>query len=386
MMIKKYVVDDVREALIRGKYELGKDAFILSTKTIKVGKWFNPFKKEQYEVLVGMKREEEKPAEKPVKEKEVEPTRELVKEVVSELQAKPTDLENNIEELKKHMDIDQKSGKNIGIDRKILNATLEANPFFENAEGYIVNQLLPFSKFLLKEGEALSVKEKADFLKYAYRGNCFENKVESKKINVFVGPTGVGKTTAIAKIASIKVIDEGKSVALITLDTHKIGAIDQLKSYSEILDIPFGVVNNQEDLQRKIKEFQDCDVILIDTLGTSQNNREQLEIINNYISVIEDKNVFLTFSISTNEDVMDAILKEYRLFRYDGMVLTKFDELVNLKNLWHIIQVAGKPAQYFSYGQTVPDNFKTATLENIISYGEYVIESNVNIKNITNIR
>lgn len=335
MIIKKYIVDDIKEALVRAKYEMGKDAIIIGQRNIKVGKWYNPFKKNKVEVTLAIEeslREVPRPKE-PIKEElEAEKPRYLLKDLV------------------------------------------EKNPMFKNANDRIKEQLVGYCKLYLKESEYLLKDEIVDFINAAFKDNCFQKKQDLEKVNVFIGPTGVGKTTTIAKIAAYEYLINKKKVGLITMDTYRIGAVEQIRTYANILGIPCEVVQEPKEMNEKLQKLQDCDIILVDTLGTSQRNKEKLEDIEKHLQDIENKNTYLVLSMSTDKETTTSILNRYKQLEYDALILTKFDEINSFTNVWNMMEINPYPVQYFCYGQDVPDDIKVATLENLIAYSEEIYQ------------
>ena len=341
MIIKTYTVDNMKEAIVRATYELGKDAIIISQQEVKVGKWYNPFKTKKVKVTFAL--EEGSSPKIGVKETSGENTQEA-------------------EEVKKE--------KKYSIEELI-----ERNPMLKNTNERIRGQLLGYLKLNMKDENDLTEKEIIDFMKLAFKENCFERKLRARKTNVFVGPTGVGKTTTIAKIAAQETLVNKKKVGLLTIDTYKIGAVEQLRTYSEILKIPFEVAHHPDEMKNKLEKLKDCDVILIDTLGTSQRNKEKLHDINAYLDNIKNKtNRFLVLSVSTDIETTNSIFEKYKVLDYNGLILTKFDEVTNFNNLWNIIEHNNYPVQYFCHGQDVPDDIEKATLENLIAYSEEIYE------------
>lgn len=342
MIVKKYIVDDMKEALIRAKYELGKDAIIISQREIKVGKWYNPFKKKKIEVTLAIE-ESLRQVPRPAVEIVEEPFQsEIVEEVI-----KP---------------------------KYLLKDLVEKNPMFRNANDRIKDQLVGYCKLYLKESEYLLKNEIVDFINSAFRDNCFQKKEDLKRINVFVGPTGVGKTTTIAKIAAQEYLMNKKRVGLMTMDTYRIGAVEQIKTYANILGVPCEVVREPEEMEEKLHNLRYCDIILIDTLGTSQRNREKLGDIEKYFQHIEERNTYLVISMSTDRETTQSILNKYKQLEYNALILTKFDEISSFTNFWNMIDMNPYPIQYFCYGQDVPDDIKLATLDNLISYSEEIYQ------------
>lgn len=328
MIIKKYIVNDMKEAIVRAKYELGADAIIISQRFVRDGKWYNYFKKRRLEVTVA------------------------VEEKLAMTSAKVED-------------------KSIDVINYDYSETIETGEIYEKASDMVKKKLMSYCQLHEKDEQSLTVIEKKDFINLALKDNCFEKRLELDKINIFIGPTGVGKTTTIAKIAAKEQLVNKKKVGLITIDTYRIGAVEQLKTYANILDIPFEVANCPKEMLQKINKLRYCDIILIDTLGTSPKNQEKLEDIKKYLDAIDLKtNNYLVLSVSTDRDTILSVLDRYKLLNYDGLVLTKFDEVSVLTNFWSIIENNTLPVQYFCYGQDVPDDIEDATLDNLLEYIE----------------
>lgn len=357
MIVRTYVVDNMKEALIRAKYELGKDAVIVNQREIKVGKWYNPFKKTKLEVTV-VKEDEDLEVSASKLEKEVKRERSLTEELFGDNPDRVLERSDS-EEL---IDVFEEN-------------IIKTNRIFTGLEKEAMEKLVGYYRLnSIDSKEELEDEEIINFLNHIYKDNCFDKKLPLARINKFVGPTGVGKTTTIAKIAAHEHIMNQKKVGLITMDTYRIGAVEQLKTYGNILGIQCEVVMEPAEMIEKIELLDDCDLILIDTLGTSQNNKEKLEDIDEYFQEIdEDINTYLTISMSTDSDIMLSILDKYKKLNYQGVILTKLDELISLKNLWKFIENNSQPVEYFCYGQDVPDDIKEASLKNIISYAEEII-------------
>ncbi len=333
MIIKTYTTENMKEAITRASYELGKDAVIINQQEIRVGKWYNPFKKKKLQVTFAL-------------EEETSP-----KEIKKEPKEKKKEKKYSVEEL------------------------IEKNPMFKNVSDRIRGQLLGYLKLNMKDETELSSEEVVDFLKIAFKDNCFENKLRFRKTNVFVGPTGVGKTTTIAKIAAHESLVNKRKVGLLTIDTYRIGAVEQLKTYAEILKLPFEVAHKTSEMEEKLDNLKSCDMILIDTLGTSQRNMEKLNEIDAYLENIRLKtNKFLVLSVSTDIETTNSIFENYKKLDYNGLILTKFDEVTNFSNLWNIIEHNKYPVQYFCHGQDVPEDIEKATLENLIAYSEEIYD------------
>lgn len=344
MIIKRYIVNDMKEALIRAKYELGQDAVIISQRMVRTGKWYNIFKKKELEVTVAL--EESKVPSTDVEENEV----------------KAKAIEKKTEKIS--------SDKDESLN-KLLLENIEADSFYKNSSMKVKKQLINYCKLYEKDSHHLSSEEKKDFFNIVLKETGFDKRVHLAKINVLVGPTGVGKTTTIAKLAARESLLNKKKVGLITMDTYRIGAVEQLKTYSNILSIPFEVVNNPDDMLEKVRLLSDCDIILIDTLGTSPKDFNKIKEIKTHLQPIGGNiNTYLVFSISTDKDTIMAILQKFKDLDYDALIITKLDEVSNMSNLWYFLENNSSPIQFFCHGQDVPDDIQEATLDNIFEYCE----------------
>lgn len=364
MIIKTYTVENMKEAIVRASYELGKNAVIISQQEIKVGKWFNPFKKKMIQVTFALEEE----GDPKISREPVSPPVEAREEAGGESLEEDRQVELEVEENNA-----PKADAEIEEEKHSVEELIERNPMLKNTSDRIKDQLLGYLKLNMKDENNLSSEEIVDFMEIAFKDNCFQRKLRVRKTNVFLGPTGAGKTTTIAKIAAQESLVNKKKVGLLTIDTYKIGAVEQLKTYSEILKLPFEVVHHPDQMQDKLYKLRDCDVLLVDTLGTSQRNREKLDDIKLYLDNIKNKtNRFLVLSVSTDVETTNSIFEKYKHLDYNGLILTKFDEVTNFKNLWNIIEHNEYPVQYFCHGQDVPDDINAATLENLIAYSEEI--------------
>ncbi|MBQ8596563.1 MAG: flagellar biosynthesis protein FlhF [Lachnospiraceae bacterium] len=181
------------------------------------------------------------------------------------------------------------------------------------------------------------------------------------KVVFFVGPTGVGKTTTIAKIASKFSVEGGKKVALLTADTYRIAAAEQLRTYANILEVPFRVIYSVEEVEQALKDFKDYDFILVDTAGHSHQNEAQKEAMNGFIHSVDgkaEKEVFLVLSATTKYRDLIGIADSYTAITDYKLIFTKLDETTTLGNLLNLKLHTGAPLSYVTCGQNVPDDIE----------------------------
>jgi len=173
----------------------------------------------------------------------------------------------------------------------------------------------------------------------------------------FLGPTGVGKTTTIAKLSSRFVFNDGAKVGLVTADTYRIAAVEQLKTYAEILGIDITIVYNAVDLQDILPKMESfSDVVLIDTAGRSHKNAEAVKDLTELVNVRPDAKKFLVLSLTTKYDDLLSIVRAYSEFADFDIIFTKADETLYFGTILNICYLTGKKAVYITNGQNVPDD------------------------------
>jgi flagellar biosynthesis protein FlhF len=182
-----------------------------------------------------------------------------------------------------------------------------------------------------------------------------------------VGPTGVGKTTTLAKIASEALLKRGLKVGLINVDSYKVAAFDQLATYAKILNVPFRQAGSIEDLNAAISDFKSLDLILIDTTGRSQKDPDSLSAMNDLISGISGLQTQLVVSATTRDVELYDIAKRFSVFHPQGLIVSKLDEATLFGGLYNVSQKSKLPLLYFTTGQRVPEDIEEASKERLVS-------------------
>lgn len=188
-----------------------------------------------------------------------------------------------------------------------------------------------------------------------------EEEEKGPKVLFFVGPTGVGKTTTIAKIASSLRVEKRKKVVLLTADTYRIAAAEQLRTYANILEVPFRVVYTAQEITNALQDFSEYDYILVDTTGHSPSNEAQREGMSELIHSVETtakKEVFLVLSASTKYRDLMKIADTYKEITDYKLIFTKLDETSTLGNIFNLKMYTGASVSYVTYGQNVPDDIE----------------------------
>lgn len=197
------------------------------------------------------------------------------------------------------------------------------------------------------------------------------------RIVVFMGPTGVGKTTTIAKIASEYAMVEQKRVALLTADTYRIAAAEQLRTYANILEVPFRVIYTEEEVRDAIRDFKDFDYIFIDTAGHSHQNEKLLENMKKLLAAVAEageQQAFLVLSATTKYRDLQKIAASYKEIVEYQLIFTKLDETVTLGNLLNMKLYVDTPIAFITCGQNVPDDIERfnpqKTVKQLLSTGK----------------
>ncbi|NEX01000.1 flagellar biosynthesis protein FlhF [Pseudobutyrivibrio sp. NOR37] len=193
------------------------------------------------------------------------------------------------------------------------------------------------------------------------------------KVVFFIGPTGVGKTTTIAKIASKFKVEEGKKVGLITADTYRMAAANQLQTYANILGVPLNVIYSADELldtvKKQTRENEDLDVILVDTIGFSHRNEEQKSDTNKLISALSDyydSEVYLVLSATTKYKDLIDIADAYMEFTDFNLIFTKLDETNCLGNIFNLKLYTKANLSYLTVGQNVPDDIEIVNAQKLV--------------------
>lgn len=182
-----------------------------------------------------------------------------------------------------------------------------------------------------------------------------------------VGPTGVGKTTTVAKIASQAIRGRNLSVGLINLDTYKVAAFDQLATYAKILNVPFRSASGAEDLKAAIADFSGLDLILIDTAGRSQRDPEALKEMEQLLNSVPGVQSHLVLSSTTRDTELYDMASRFSLFHPQGLIVSKLDESTIHGAIYNLSQRVKLPLLYFTTGQRVPEDIEEASRERLVS-------------------
>lgn len=382
MIIKRYIVRNMNEAMTRIRYELGKDAVIISQRKIKKPGLMGFFSKKVIEVTAAVennKNKEEDMAESieaikklmkqdgtmdkadiaiPKKEKlTVLREKEISIPESSVEQGKQVDLYKEMQEMKNMLG--NILGKSQGSAETGVKSDLTLKLEDNDVNDKVIKKILSDMEILTED---LEDKEKA---RHAIESMIFESDVKMEGSVVLVGPTGVGKTTTIAKLAGRLSLLEKKKVGLITIDTYRIGAVEQLKTYADIMNIPFKVVFTIKEMEAAVEAMSDCDVILIDTTGRSSKNAMQISELRAFVEKVNTDNIHLVISCTTKNKDIYSIVEGYKQLKYNNVIITKLDETQSYGSIINILETAKKPVSFITTGQNVPDDIRKPSTKEI---------------------
>jgi flagellar biosynthesis protein FlhF len=377
MQIKKFVAPTMKEALELTKKELGNNAVIIKSNRVKTGGLLNYGKKDAVEILAAVD-SGTKPAvsqmslcrtARPVITK---PAASIGTSIQTYSQSKNDNalvmFQTDLDELK----------QDVAHVTSMLK--YQAVPALPQNLQYVMKQLLD------NEVDAQITRTLVEEIHTELLGTDFQDlrliisvllkKIGSKilvasdkpktdgtpRVVMLIGPTGVGKTTTIAKLAANQKLINKKKVALISSDTFRIGAIDQLKTFAGIAEIPLTVVYTPVDMKSAIRTYQDMDIIYIDTIGRSQRDTAKLKDMVGFVQGTRPDETHLVLSVTTRlKDLLD-VAKRYELLKYNRILLTKVDETTSLGIILNLGEHIHMPISYITTGQNVPEDIERATV------------------------
>lgn len=383
MIIKKFQGKTEKEATEAAKKELGDGVVVMNVKEVKRKGLFAFLKAPIVEVTVALEEEPDRalpvrktavnPAAssgtgegtgkfKDVKDHKTEAIEEKLESLQSliEKQLQISEPEKESEEEKTAGEAEEKPEDSNVRFLKLLYHTMLENEINEKYANQIIDELDSVLKPNMPIDYMLSNVYQKMILKFGQSEGIVEPG-KGPKIIFFIGPTGVGKTTTIAKIASRYAVEEKKKIALFTTDTYRIAAAEQLRTYANILEVPFRVIYSVEEMQQGIEEFKGFDYIFMDTAGHSHQNVKQREAMNDFIQAVDEKlekEVYLVVSATTKYKDLISIADAYCGMTDYKLIFTKLDETTSLGNLLNLKLHTGAPLSYVTCGQNVPDDIE----------------------------
>ena len=367
MQVKRYEAANIREALGKIKSDLGPDAIVLSTKRL-------PGEKKLIEVLAA-RDDNFKPGPASSGEfKEAKPGEEVIG--TSE-QRRLVSLAKDIEEIKALI-LDVKKER-LAAEFGELKTSL--HNFFDvlgmSCRGREQDALSRIYQYLvgrgISQGLACKLLEemKRNFPETALQDyesslRMVESLIKGsftklggkkeKRIKVFLGPTGVGKTTTLAKLAAHFAVDKKQTVGLVTMDTYRIAAVEQLRIYARIMGLPMEVATGRDTFRQALRGFAGKDVILVDTPGKGRDAAGDMVNLEEALSGQGDMETNLLLSLTSSRENMQEVYKRFHSLKCDQIILTKADEVDHCGYVYDLVEQIGRPIAYVTTGQNVPQD------------------------------
>ena len=274
------------------------------------------------------------------------------------------DLQNQLEEMKSML-VEMSRNKDEAGGIPNLQRAMEAQGISQHVLEDMISKLNG-TEILAPQNSIKALKALEKYVRKAIRiANGITLYSDKPKIVALIGPTGVGKTTTLAKIAAKFVLEEGAKVALITADTYRISAVEQLKTYSDILGLPLEIVYNPQALQEAIEKHKDKQLILLDTAGRSQYNAYQMKELSELLNIDADIEKHLVMSATTKTSDGLELLDNFSLCKPDRVIFTKVDETKTHGIILNILHRRKAALSYLTNGQSVPDDIEPASIEKL---------------------
>ncbi|GEN44936.1 flagellar biosynthesis protein FlhF [Alkalibacillus haloalkaliphilus] len=363
MKVKKYTAPTMPEAMKKVRKELGNQAVILNSKEKRSTGFLGFLKKKNIEVVAAVD-------PNPIYNKQTTESKgqfslnqdPLIRnEHTSKSKEYDSELLEEIRDLKEQLTLKQETKTQYPKVIEEVNNYLQGQGVSQSVIDELIDPLLAEYYSNGQQGDStiyyeLLQKQVTTRMEAA----ATQSNSSAKRIFLF-GPTGVGKTTTLAKLAADASINQNKDVALITLDTYRIAAVEQLKTYAKILNLPVEVAYNKEDFEQAKDSFSHKDLILVDTAGRNFRNSEYIEQIDELIDFNEQDELYCVLSLTSKEQDMVDIYNNFKALPINQVIFTKVDETNHygpILNLWHRYKFN---ISYITTGQDVPDDIEKAS-------------------------
>jgi flagellar biosynthesis protein FlhF len=390
MRVKRYVVDSMPDALQRIRADLGKDAIIINTKNIKTGGIFGLFAKKQIEVIAAIDAHKTtEPLQRPVstptiikkEEHGKEPIVYDLKSVVSKRLNPPANsfdsavneeqasaaITNTMIHSQPVMAEEKKEELIRPKSKPLINFTplrlkLEQQGVDEELIADILSTVETRYPAALLQSEQ-SIIQHAKLVVEDLLGRAKKSGVITKesKFLKFFGPTGVGKTTTIAKLAAEAVLKNKRKVGLITTDTYRIGAVEQLRTYANILNVPLEVVFQPMDMEIALEKLKLSDLNFMDTAGRNYRNQDNANELIKFFPHINGTLNYLVLSLTAKNHDMIDIIKNFQHIDVESVIFTKADETRTYGSILNMVCRYNLSLSYITTGQNVPDDILVAS-------------------------
>ncbi|MCE5328324.1 MAG: 50S ribosome-binding GTPase [Planctomycetaceae bacterium] len=354
MNAKNYKAATMAEALAAVKGDLGRDAVILRTRRCRIGGWMGIGSRRAWEITAAPHSGLLPP---------------LTGVYASDAPAPAGRLDGQIAEIKILVEQLARRPASAAVQRPMVLQKLHDHLLAQDVEAALAAELIDQTARDLTgqqmQDESAVRTELRKRIAARIRTAPLAESAAGPRVIAFVGPTGVGKTTTIAKLAANFKIAQHKSVSLITIDTYRIAAVDQLKTYADIIEVPIQAVLSPTEMRRTIKAATAADVILIDTTGRSPGDQLRLGQLRSFLDAAEADEVHLVASATGNQAATRRAVEKFAGIGANRLTLTKLDEAVTYGLVLNMIEASKAPLSYTTFGQEVPDDIAPAKADRL---------------------
>lgn len=338
------------EAMKQIRKELGKNAVILNSKEIQEGGFLGLFKKRKIEVIAALDEMPNFPKQN--KKPDIREQKEKIKNNYSDNR----DILNELKHLKQLVQLQADSNNKFELEFQVFYQHLIEQEVSPPIAEQLIRQTQEKNPSL-KDAPVEEIREALQKeIEQSLEDTTFSGLSYNTKIVQFVGPTGVGKTTSIAKIAANSMLNDKKSVAFITMDTYRIAAIEQLKTYAQILDVPVEVAYSLEDYNEAIIKLSHYDLILVDTAGRNFRDEQYVKELKDSMNENLAVETFLVLSLTAKPKDILEIYDSFDKIPIKEVIFTKLDETTQYGSMLNICLEKQTGIAYLTNGQDVPDD------------------------------
>jgi flagellar biosynthesis protein FlhF len=357
MRVKRFYGDYMPALLSKVKSELGGDAVIIQSRKVRRGGILGLFSPPRLEVIAAAESDGQKIAAGAERDHRLDQLRLIQNDSIS----------RQVSEIKKMLEENMSTllgGQARNAVRPVFPGCLEqvfqtlvGNGVREDTAREIVDRTMTATDRSLWQDMAAIRNDLLGIIADYFKDYTRDEGGNKERI-ALVGPTGVGKTTTLAKLAGIASVLEGKRVSLITIDTFRVAALDQLQAYADILSVPMDVAHTPKELKSLLDKHRDQDLVLIDTAGRSPFNKLQIAEIKGFLDVCPGLKTYLVLSATTNQSDLNGIIMSYGAFSISKIIFTKLDETQSYGVVLNTVTSFKKGLAYYTTGQNVPDDIE----------------------------
>jgi flagellar biosynthesis protein FlhF len=361
MRYKVYEAETLQQAILKMIMDLGKDAILINHRTVRKGGILGLFGKKVVEVTAACPIKEEKTSSSATaNEEKIYNNKEILVNIQREIQ----DIKSKVDNILLQGE-DFKPRGYQGVLSEMYEKLLENEVEKDLSAELIARVMKESPPELLEDRAYVQRRLEAHIIKMLRISPPIEldnkGKANNPKVVMFIGPTGVGKTTTLAKLAADFSFNKKKKIAIITIDTYRVAAVEQLKAYCEILNVPLDVIFSPVNFEPVLNKYKNYELILVDTAGRSHKNIAQMAELKSYIDYAKvNLEIYLTLAANIKYKDMLDMVENFKKVSFHKLILTKVDESTKFGSILNLLTQIPQGVAYITNGQDVPENIEEA--------------------------